>query len=77
VHRTANHSFREPSEIEGYEQIVKWTKRVQSDEQQVAVEMLRAFGLDGVYSATDPVPDFDGAASIMRANSRPSAAQNL
>jgi hypothetical protein len=39
--------------------------------------MLRAFGLDGVYSATDPVPDFDGAASIMRANSRPSAAQNL
>ena len=68
LHRTAIHGFREPSEIEGYEQIAKWTKRVQPDEQRAAAEILRAFGLDGVYSATDPVPDFAGAATLMRAN---------
>jgi hypothetical protein len=68
LHRTAIHGFREPSEIEGYEQIAKWTKRVQPDEQRAAADILRAFGLDGVYSATDPVPDFAGAAALMRAN---------
>jgi hypothetical protein len=70
LHRTAVHGFREPSEIEGYEQIAKWTKRVQPDEQRLAAETLRAFGLDGVYSATDPLPDFKGAESLMRANTR-------
>jgi hypothetical protein len=68
LHRTAIHGFREPSQIEGYEQIAKWTKRVQPDEQRAAAEILRAFGLDGVYSATDPVPDFAGVAALMRAN---------
>lgn len=69
LHRTEIHGFSEPSEIEGYEQIAKWTKRVQPEEQRVAAEMLQAFGLDRVYSATDPMPDFDGAAAIMRENS--------
>jgi hypothetical protein len=68
VHRTAVHGYREPAQIDGYEQIAKWTKRVQPDEQRQAAEMLRAFGLDGVYSATDPVPSLEGAAALMRAN---------
>jgi Sulfotransferase domain len=75
LHRTAIHGFREPSEIQGYEQIAKWTKRVQPDEQREAAETLRAFGLDGVYSATDPVPNYEGAAALMRANAELSPAQ--
>lgn len=68
VHRTAVHGYREPSEIEGYEQIAKWTKRVQPDEQRDAARILQAFGLDGVYNVTDPMPDSEGAANLMRAN---------
>jgi hypothetical protein len=68
LHRTAIHGYREPSEIEGYEQIAKWTKRVLPDEQREAAELLRTFGLDGVYSATDPLPNFEGATALMRAN---------
>jgi hypothetical protein len=77
LHRTAIHGFREPSEIQGYEQIAKWMKRVQPDEQREAAETLRAFGLDGVYSATDPVPNHEGAAAIMRANAMDSPAQTI
>lgn len=77
LHRTEIHGFREPSEIEGYEQIAKWMKRVTPDEQREAAAMLRAFGMDGVYSATDPLPDFEGAAKIMRANAAPVAAQTV
>ena len=72
LHRTAAHGYHEPSEIDGYEQIAKWTKRVQPDEQRMAAEWLRAFGLDGVYSATDPVPNFEGAVALMRANKKSS-----
>jgi hypothetical protein len=68
LHRTAIHGYREPSQIEGYEQIAKWTKRVQPDEQRTAAELLRAFGLDNIYSATDPVPSYEGVAALLRAN---------
>ncbi|HEY7980700.1 MAG TPA: hypothetical protein VID19_04385 [Candidatus Eremiobacteraceae bacterium] len=75
LHRTGTHGYREPSQIDGYEQIAKWTKRVQPEERREADEILRAFGLDGVYSATDPLPNFDAALAIMRANEKSSPAQ--
>jgi hypothetical protein len=77
LHRTAIHGYREPSEIQGYEQIARWTKRVQPDEQRLAAETLRAFGLDSVYSAIDPVPNYEGAAAIMRANAGRTTAQEI
>ena len=67
-HRTAVHQFQEVAAIQGYEQISKWMKRIQPDERREAADLLKAFGLESVYSADDPKPNRDGALALMRAN---------
>jgi Sulfotransferase domain len=67
-HRTAVHQFQEQAAIRGFEQIAKWMKRIQPDERQETQDLLRAFGLDSIYSADDPRPNPEGATALMRAN---------
>jgi len=48
--------------------ISSWLDKVTQDQSRRAAEILRAFGLDAIYSATNPMPNADAAHEMMAKN---------
>jgi len=50
--------------IQGLAQVSGWMTKVTPEERAQAAAMLRAFGLDALYTPDDPLPKCDGASVL-------------